>query len=194
MGTVGELLISGPGIFKGYYKNPEATANAFWGKWFRTGDLARIDERGFFYIVGRIKEMIKRSSENIAAQEVESAIYMLPQVLEVAVIGVPDEKRGEEVKACIVLQPGLAEGDLPPETIIAHCRSSSCRFQSAPFRPVLLGASKTSSEKIAKKTLSDGGGEPVSQDFLTLAPPRRRRGRKRPTRNRLSRPGSGRDT
>ncbi|MBM6593113.1 class I adenylate-forming enzyme family protein [Microvirga pudoricolor] len=170
VGMTGELLIAGPGIFKGYYKNPEATAHAFWGKWFRTGDLARMDERGYFYIVGRIKEMIKRSSENIAAQEVESAIYTLPQVMEVAVIGVPDAKRGEEVKACIVLQNGLTTQDLPPDAIAQHCRTRLASFKVPRYIQYYSALPKTSSEKIAKKTLSEGGGETISNMFdLSLA-------------------------
>ncbi|MBD2749542.1 AMP-binding protein [Microvirga sp. BT688] len=164
-GAIGELLIAGPGIFKGYHKNQEATTTAFWGKWFRTGDLARMDARGYFYIVGRIKEMIKRSSENIAAQEVESAIYTLPQVMEVAVIGVPDHKRGEEVKACIVLQAGVAADDLPPEAIAQHCRSRLAAFKVPRYIQYYSALPKTSSEKIAKKTLSEGGGEPASETF-----------------------------
>jgi crotonobetaine/carnitine-CoA ligase len=165
VGAIGELLIAGPGLFKGYYKNPEATATAFWGEWFRTGDLARMDERGYFYIVGRIKEMIKRSSENIAAQEVESAIYALPQVMEVAVIGVPDEKRGEEVKACVVLQAGVTKDDLPPDVIAQHCRSRLAAFKVPRYVQYYAALPKTSSEKIAKKTLSEGGGQPASETF-----------------------------
>jgi acyl-coenzyme A synthetase/AMP-(fatty) acid ligase len=168
-GAIGELLISGPGLFKGYHKNPEANAAAFWGNWFRTGDLARVDENGFFYIVGRIKEMIKRSSENIAAQEVESAIYALPQVLETAVVGVPDALRGEEVKACIVLKDGFTDGDLPPDAIIAHCQERLAAFKVPRYIQYYSAFPKTSSEKIAKKLLADGAGVASSEVFDTRA-------------------------
>ncbi len=161
-GQIGELLIAGPGLFSGYYKNPEANAAAFWGKWFRTGDLARVDENGFFYIVGRIKEMIKRSSENIAAQEVESVIYSLPQVLEVAVVAYPDSKRGEEVKACIVLKEGFDLTDLPPEAIIARCEERLAAFKVPRYIQYYSELPKTSSQKIAKKLLADGSGSVTS--------------------------------
>jgi Acyl-CoA synthetases (AMP-forming)/AMP-acid ligases II len=91
---------------KGYYRNPEATEAAFHGDWFRTGDLFRKDERGYLYIVGRLKDMVRRSGENIAARELEAVLNALPEVLESAVIPVPDDLRGEEVKACIVLKEG----------------------------------------------------------------------------------------
>jgi acyl-coenzyme A synthetase/AMP-(fatty) acid ligase len=164
-GEIGELCISGPGMFSGYYGNAEATAAAFWGKWFRTGDLARRDEQGYFYIVGRLKEMIKRSSENIAAQEVESVIYALPQVLEVAVIAVPDEKRGEEVKACVVLQEGLSVSDLPPEALIEGCSSRLASFKVPRYVQYYRELPKTSSQKIAKKLLADGAGVPLTETF-----------------------------
>jgi len=170
-GETGELLVSGPGLFLGYHKNPDATAKAFFGKWFRTGDLARRDANGYFYIVGRIKEVIRRSAENIAAQEVEEALYTLPQVLEAAVIGVPDEKRGEEVKACILLHDGLTSADLPPETIIEKCRERLAAFKVPRYIQFYKALPKTASEKIAKKVLSDGGGDPCTEIFDTAAMP-----------------------
>ena len=106
-GEIGELCVAGLGILQGYYKNPEATAAAFHGRWFRTGDLFRQDENGYYYIVGRIKDMIRRSAENISVTEVETALSIMPAIHEVAVHGVKDEKRGEEVKACVVLKARL---------------------------------------------------------------------------------------
>ena len=87
-GEVGELLVRGPGILRGYYRKPDATKAAFHGDWFRTGDLFRQDERGYFYIVGRVKDMIRRAGENIAAREVESVLCQLPEIAEAA--AVPD--------------------------------------------------------------------------------------------------------
>ncbi|MGD9637179.1 MAG: class I adenylate-forming enzyme family protein [Pirellulales bacterium] len=92
-GQIGELVVRGSGILRGYHGKPDATRDAFHGEWFRTGDLFRQDEDGYFYIVGRIKEMIRRSSENIPAREVEAVLKNMPQVQEAAVIGVPDELR-----------------------------------------------------------------------------------------------------
>ena len=88
-GTVGELLVRGPGILQGYYNNPEATAKAFHGDWFRTGDLFRQDERGYFYIVGRVKDMIRRSGENVAAREVEEVVLRITGVSEAACVPFP---------------------------------------------------------------------------------------------------------
>lgn len=128
-GKPGELLFRGPGLLLGYYRKPEATAAAFHGEWFRTGDLAVQDERGFVTIVGRIKEMIRRAGENISAAEVESVLLVLPGVAEAAVVPVPDTLRGEEVKAYLVLQPGLTQEALPPERVIAHCTATLAPFK-----------------------------------------------------------------
>jgi acyl-CoA synthetase (AMP-forming)/AMP-acid ligase II len=113
----------------GYYKKPEATALAFHGDWFRSGDLATQDKDGFVTIHGRIKEMIRRAGENISATELEAALLSLPGVAEAAVLPAPDPLRGEEVKAYIVLEGGMTANDLPPEDIIAHCASRLAPFK-----------------------------------------------------------------
>lgn len=132
-GTSGELLIRGPGMLKGYYKRPDATAAAFHGDWFRTGDLAVQDENGFVTIQGRIKEMIRRAGENISATEVEAALLAIPGVAETAALPVPDSLRGEEVKAYIVLGEGRSVEDLPPEQIIAQCSRRLASFKVPRF-------------------------------------------------------------
>jgi crotonobetaine/carnitine-CoA ligase len=129
IGQEGELLIRGPGLLQGYWNKPEATQAAFHGDWFRTGDLACQNERGFVTIVGRIKEMIRRAGENISATEVENALLTLPGIVEAAAVPVPDARRGEEVKAYIVLAQGVTQADLPPEHIIAHCRVQLAAFK-----------------------------------------------------------------
>lgn len=128
-GESGELLIRGPGILKGYYNKPEATAAAFHGDWFRTGDLAAQDTDGFVTIQGRIKEMIRRAGENISATEVEAALLAIPGVAEAAALPVPDQLRGEEVKAYIVLGEGYTIASLPPEQIIAQCSRRLAPFK-----------------------------------------------------------------
>lgn len=155
VGEIGELQLRGPGMLQGYYKNPEATAAAFDGEWFRTGDLFRQDERGYYYIVGRLKDMVRRSSENIAAREVETVITGLPDVVEVAVVGVPDDVRGEEVKACLVLQPGLTRDDVPPKAIYEHCAQRLAAFKVPRYISYHTELPKTPSGKIAKKVLKD---------------------------------------
>ncbi|WP_240808531.1 class I adenylate-forming enzyme family protein [Actinomadura geliboluensis] len=107
-GEVGELLIKGPNVIKGYWNKPEATAAAFEDGWFRSGDLARLDEDGFVYIVDRAKDMLIRGGENIYCAEVEAVLYEHPAVADCAVIGVPHEVLGEEVGAVIVPRPGAA--------------------------------------------------------------------------------------
>lgn len=154
-GQVGELLVRGPGILKGYYNKPEATAAAFHGDWFRTGDLFRQDERGYFYIVGRVKEMIRRAGENISAREVESVLHALPQIAEAAAIPVPDATRGEEVKACVVLQPGLSCDALSPEQILTHCAAGLARFKVPRYVTYRDELPKTASGKIAKHLLTN---------------------------------------
>ncbi|WP_372624467.1 class I adenylate-forming enzyme family protein [Falsiroseomonas sp.] len=151
---VGELWIRGPGILQGYWNKPEANADAFCeGGWFRTGDLFRRDARGFHYIVGRVKDMIRRSGENIAAREVEAVLLQLDAVHEAAVIPVPDTDRGQEVKACLVLKPGVMPRDLPPEAVFAHCAARLARFKVPRFLEYREGLPKTPSQKIAKHVL-----------------------------------------
>jgi crotonobetaine/carnitine-CoA ligase len=128
-GVSGELLIRGPGILRGYHNKPEATAAAFHGDWFRTGDLAVQDADGFVIIQGRIKEMIRRAGENISATEVEAALLAIPGIAEAAALPVPDALRGEEVKAYIVLADGHGIADLPPEQIIAQCSRRLAAFK-----------------------------------------------------------------
>ena len=106
-GNVGEIVIQGWVVMQEYYKDPEATAAARKGGWFHTGDLGRFDSEGFLYIVGRKKEMIKVAGQIVYAPEVEAALCKHETVLEAAVIGVPDDMRGESVKAFVVLKEGV---------------------------------------------------------------------------------------
>jgi crotonobetaine/carnitine-CoA ligase len=152
-GETGELQLRGPGMLQGYYNKPEATAAALRGGWFRTGDLFRQDERGYYYIVGRIKDMIRRSGENIAAREVEAVLRGLPQIVEAAAVAVPDETRGEEVKVYVVLGPGLQPDDVPPQRIVAHCEANLARFKVPRFIAYRDTLPKTASQKIAKQML-----------------------------------------
>ena len=153
VGAVGELLVRGPGMLQGYYKKPEATANAFHGEWFRTGDLFRQDERGHFYIVGRVKDMIRRSGENIAAREVEQVVLGIASVAEAACIPVPDEQRGEEIKLLVVLQPGVLSNDVTPQAILEHCRAELAPFKVPRYIAYVGALPKTGSAKVAKAEL-----------------------------------------
>jgi crotonobetaine/carnitine-CoA ligase len=155
-GEIGELVVRGPGIMLGYYRKPEANKDAFFGEWLRTGDLFRKDGQGFHYIVGRLKDMVRRSSENIAAREVESVLRGMPEILEAAIVGVPDDIRGEEVKAFIVLQPEVRDRGLPLEDIFAYCDAQLAAFKVPRYVEFLDELPKTPSGKIAKGPLKQG--------------------------------------
>src|SRR5205807_324261 len=105
-GGLGELWIKGPNVVKGYWNNPEATAATFTDGWLHSGDVARIDDEGFVYIVDRAKDMVIRGGENVYCVEVEAALYEHPAVSDAAVIGIPDRVLGEEVGAVVRLVPG----------------------------------------------------------------------------------------
>ena len=107
-GEVGEIVILGPNVMKGYWQRPEATAEAIHDGWFHTGDLAKVDEDGYFYIVDRKKDLIIRGGYNVYPREIEEVIYEHPAVAEAAVIGLPHSSLGEEVAAAVALKPGAA--------------------------------------------------------------------------------------
>ena len=152
-GQAGELWVRGRGILKGYYKKDEATRAAFSGEWFRTGDLFRQDDDGYFYILGRIKDSIRRSGENISSREVETVVASVPGVAETAVLGVPDEFRGEEVKAYLILAPGLTPSDVPPETVFGHIEGRLAAFKVPRYLEYVADFPRTSSGKIAKQEM-----------------------------------------
>ncbi len=106
--ATGELCVRGAVVIKGYLNRPEATADAIQNGWFRTGDIARIDEDGYVFIVDRAKDMVLRGGENVYCSEVEAAIYEHPDIAEAAVFGVPDDRLGEDVAAAVVLRDGAA--------------------------------------------------------------------------------------
>ncbi|MDQ6810301.1 MAG: AMP-binding protein [Actinomycetota bacterium] len=124
--AVGELLVRGPNVVRGYWAKPEATAETFVDRWLHTGDLARIDEDGLLYIVDRKKDMINRGGENVYSIEVENALAAAPGVGEAAAVGVADEMMGEKVGAVIV---PLAGGELDIDELLNHCRSRLADFK-----------------------------------------------------------------
>lgn len=153
-GVKGELWVKGDGVIQGYYNKPEANASSFVDGWFRTGDVFVADEHGFYTIVGRIKDMIRRSSENIAALEVETALHYLQSGIEdVAVVPVPDDIRGEEVKAYLLLSEGMTKDDLPPAVVIDHCKSRLAAFKVPRYLEYVDSLPYTPSEKVAKHKL-----------------------------------------
>ncbi|MBM2293935.1 acyl--CoA ligase [Sulfitobacter pseudonitzschiae] len=154
-GEIGELWIAGRGLLWGYYKRPDANATGFSGRWFRTGDLFRQDADGFYYIVGRIKDMIRRAGENVAAQEVEAAVVSMEGVWEVAAVGVPDKMRGQEVMVVIRPREGVTPDQIDPEAVIAHCASRLAKFKTPRFIKYIDDFERTVSGKIVKRALVD---------------------------------------
>jgi fatty-acyl-CoA synthase len=125
-GVDGEICLRGPKVTRGYWKDPAKTAAAFFGDWFRSGDVGYLDDDGFLYLTDRKKDMIISGGENIASSEVERVIYEMPQVCEVAVIGMPDPRWGERPVAVVVLTDNAAL-ELPDLT--DHCRKRLAAFK-----------------------------------------------------------------
>jgi long-chain acyl-CoA synthetase len=106
-GVAGELMIRGDNVMKGYYKDPESTAKTLEPDgWMHTGDIGYLDQDGFVFVTGRIKELIIKGGENIAPREIDEALLKHPSVLEAAAVGIPDINYGQEIMACVVLKPG----------------------------------------------------------------------------------------
>lgn len=152
VGEVGEIVYRGPTVMKEYYKNPEATKEAFEGGWFHSGDLVKVDEEGFIYVVDRKKDMIISGGENIYPAEVEEVIYQMPEVLEVAVIGVPHEKWGETVKAVVVLKPGET---LTEQEVIDYCSRQIASYKKPTIVEFVDELPRNASGKVLKYVLKE---------------------------------------
>ncbi|UKE49372.1 long-chain fatty acid--CoA ligase [Xanthomonas translucens] len=151
-GEVGELCIQGPQVMKGYWRRPEETAGAIDADgWLHTGDMARMDPQGFFYIVDRKKDMILVSGFNVYPNEVEDVIAMMPGVLEVAAVGVPDEKSGEVVKVVIVKK----DPNLTAEDVKAHARANLTGYKHPRIVEFRKELPKTNVGKILRRELRD---------------------------------------
>ena len=152
VGEVGELCIKGPQVMKGYWQRPDETAKSIDADgWLHTGDMARMDEKGFFYIVDRKKDMILVSGFNVYPNEVEDVIAMMPGVLEVAAVGVPDDKSGEAVKVVIVKK----DPELTAEQVKAHARENLTGYKQPKFVEFRTELPKTNVGKILRRELRD---------------------------------------
>jgi fatty-acyl-CoA synthase len=149
---VGEIIVKGDIVTEGYWKAPEETAKAIRDGWLYTGDLATIDAEGYVTIVDRKKDMILTGGENVYSTEVENVLYSHPAILECAVIGVPDEKWGEAVKAVIVLKHGRRVDE---SAIIRFCKERLARFKAPKSVEFTAALPKTGSGKILKKELRE---------------------------------------
>ncbi len=149
---VGEIVVKGDAVTRGYWGLPEETEKVIKKGWLYTGDLAVIDEEGYVNIVDRKKDMIVTGGENVYSTEVENVLYMHPAILEAAVIGIPDEKWGEAVKAVVVLKEGNKATE---EEIIAFCRTNIAHYKAPKSVDFIGDLPKTGSGKIYKKGLRD---------------------------------------
>lgn len=149
-GQVGEVAIRGDHLCSGYWRNPEATAAALQDGWFYTGDLARRDGEGFFYIVGRKKEMIISGGENIYPVEIEAVLANHPKIAEAAVVGIPHEKWGEVPKAVVVPRAGE---DLTAEEVISYCRERLAGYKVPKVVEFLPELPKSGAGKVLKREL-----------------------------------------
>jgi crotonobetaine/carnitine-CoA ligase len=162
-GRPGEVLVKAPGMMRGYLNQPEATAETLAGGWLHSGDLARRDERGYLYFLGRKKDIVRRAGENVAAAEVENVLRSHPAVLEAAVVPVPDELRGEEVKAYVALVEDSSPSVVTPASLVGFCRDRLAKhkvpryieYRTEPFP-------RTPSMRVKKSALLEGMGDPIA--------------------------------
>jgi long-chain acyl-CoA synthetase len=149
-GSIGEILLAGAKVFRGYWKKPEATRETLIDGWVHTGDIGKVDEEGFVYVLDRKKDMINRGGEKIYSLEVENVICDNPNVLEVAVVGVPDRVMGEVVKACIALKPGAKATE---EDIKKFCTERLADYKVPKFLEFMDNLPRNPAGKVNKPEL-----------------------------------------
>ncbi|HWW68141.1 MAG TPA: long-chain fatty acid--CoA ligase [Solirubrobacterales bacterium] len=157
-GEVGEIAIRGHNIMKGYWQRPDATAEAMRGGWFHSGDMARVDEDGYFYIVDRKKDLIIRGGYNVYPREVEEVLYEHPKIREAAVVGVPHDEWGEEIGAAVVLHDGE---ELAPEEISAYVKERIAAYKYPRVVWFLEELPKGPTGKILKREIEVPASESV---------------------------------
>jgi acyl-CoA synthetase (AMP-forming)/AMP-acid ligase II len=147
-GQPGEIVVKGDQVLMGYWRNPEATQDAFVDGWFRSGDVGRWDEGGYLYIVDRKKDMILTGGENVYPREVEEVLYEHPAVVEAAVVGAPDPTWGEKVVAVVCLRTEVSGAEL-----IAFCRERIASYKKPKHVVVVDALPKNASGKVLKREL-----------------------------------------
>jgi long-chain acyl-CoA synthetase len=153
VGEIGEIVTSGPQVVPGYWEKPEETAHALSDGVLHTGDVGFMDERGWFYVVDRMKDQINASGYKVWPREVEDVLYEHPAVLEAAVVGIPDEYRGETVKAFVSLRPGQAADE---DTLIAFCKERMAAYKYPRRVEIIDALPKTVTGKILRRELRGG--------------------------------------
>jgi long-chain acyl-CoA synthetase len=152
-GEPGEVAMRGPGVVPGYWRKPEETANAIRDGWLFTGDVAVSDERGWYYIVDRLKDQINASGFKVWPREVEDALMAHPDVVEAAVVGVPDAYRGETVKGFVVLVPGATT---TPTDLVGFCRERLAAYKYPRIVELVDALPRNASGKILRRELRSG--------------------------------------
>jgi acyl-CoA synthetase (AMP-forming)/AMP-acid ligase II len=146
--------VRGQTIMLGYWNKPDATAEVMRDGWLHTGDLVTRDSKGYYHWVGRLKDMVRRAGENVSTAEVEGVLMQHPRVKLAAVLPVPDELRGEEVKAYLVLQPGETPETAPPEDVLDFARARLARFKVPRYLEYVDDLPRTPSERVEKHKLA----------------------------------------
>jgi long-chain acyl-CoA synthetase len=155
IGAEGEIMVKGPNIMQGYWNRPDETASIFFEGWMHTGDIGKMDEEGYFYVIDRSKDMIKASGFNIYPREVEEVLLLHPSVAEAAVIGIPHEYRGETVAAVIVLKPGFEATEDTRDEIIAYCKKELTPYKVPKLIEFRESLPKTLIGKVLKRELRE---------------------------------------
>ncbi len=159
-GSVGELIVSGPNVSKGYHGKPEETGQVFRDGWLYTGDIARIDEDGFVFIVDRKKDVIIRGGLNIYPRDLEELLMRHPDVMDAAVVGVPSERMGEEVVAYVVVRP---DSPVTSEVLIQYCQERLAKYKTPRFLQIVEALPKNQIGKTDKKRLREWAKEWVAE-------------------------------
>jgi long-chain acyl-CoA synthetase len=150
-GELGEIVLRGENILKGYYKNPEATLTAFRGGWFHTGDVGYRDQDGYFFIVDRKSDMIIRGGENIYPREIDEVLYQHSAIAAAATIGIPDPLYGEEVAAFVVLKDGMKVSE---EELISYCTERLADYKCPKSIRLVKEIPKGPTGKLLKRELA----------------------------------------
>jgi long-chain acyl-CoA synthetase len=150
VGEAGEVLVKGPQVTSGYYKMPEETANAIKDGWLYTGDIGKMDEEGYFYIVDRKKDMVIAGGYNIYPREIDEVLFEHPKVLEACAVGIPDPYRGETIKAFVVLKPGET---LTEEEVIKYCGEKLAKYKVPKKVEFMASLPKSGVGKVLRKEL-----------------------------------------
>lgn len=162
-GEVGEIVYRGPTMMKEYYRDPQATAAAVRDGWFHSGDMVRMDDEGFVYVVDRKKDMVISGGENVYPAEVEEVLYRHEKVLEAAVIGVPDERWGERVHAVVVPKPGAV---LTAQEIMEWCTAQLAGYKKPRSVDFMEALPRNASGKVLKNTLREWFGKQKRQERI----------------------------